>query len=124
MATKLFRFLDKIKNAAACRSILTIYYRLFLFLGTKRITKMITAAAMARAMRSPVKRKPFSSRSSINVSPVLSGVVVRSGFSIEDDSGILVGVIGALVVVSGVVPSGPSVLEIGAVPSVTAGADV
>ena len=60
------------------------------------------------------------------VSPVLSGVVVRSGFSMEDDSGILVDVVGAVgggvTVVSGVVPRGPSVLEIGAVPFVTAGA--
>ena len=82
---------------------------------------------MARAMISPVKRKPFSSRSSINVSPVVSGVVVRSGFSIEDDSGILVvigALVGGVVVVSGDVPRGPSVLEIGAVPSVAAGAEL
>ena len=82
---------------------------------------------MASAMISPVKRKPFCSRSSIKVSPVVSGVVVRSGLSIEDDSGILVvigAVVGGAVVVSGVVPNGPSPLVIGAVPFVTAGADV
>ena len=104
---------------------LRVYYRLFLFLGTRSTTKMITAAAMARAMRSPVKRKPFSLRSSINVSPVDSGVVVMWGSSIEDDSGIFVVVIGAVVggvtVVSSAVPRGPSVLEMAAVPLVAAG---
>ena len=79
---------------------------------------------MARAMISPVKRKLFCSRSSIMVSPVVSGVVVRSGSSRVDRAGTLVVVVGALVVVSGVVPRGPSVLEIGAVPSVAAGAVV
>ena len=108
-----------LRQAAAS---LLSFYRLFLFLGTRSTTKMITAAAIARAMISPVKRKPFSSRSSIRVLPVESGVVVISGFIMEDDSGILL-VLGACVLAGDVV-SGLSIVVMGAVASVTAGAVV
>ena len=106
-----------LRQAAAS---LLSFYRLFLFLGTRSTTKMITAAAIARAMISPVKRKPFSSRSSIRVLPVESGVVVISGFIMEDDSGILL-VLGACVLAGDVV-SGLSIVVMGAVASVTVGA--